>query len=183
MSSGRMAVRGLTATTPSVGSCNTDHVSKVAPTYKIDEARVREAMKRLDIPSEAELARKLGVNRSTVQRWLKEGRMPAGDNLANLAGVLQSSIPYLQGAPLSRLRPSLILACRELSEEGYAPEAVVIEAMSDLSFNQRRALAEFVLRNLPTIKSLTPMPTENERNGSSPAPAHTGVETKIRKKS
>lgn len=46
--------------------------------------------------TEEELAQRLGVNRTTVYHWLRNGRIPS-DQLVQMADLFQCSVDYLLG--------------------------------------------------------------------------------------
>lgn len=65
------------------------------PTSTLQD-RIKIGMRRLAIPTQAALARKMGVNRQTVNRWHKgDGTYPEPEMLVKLADALNVSIRWL----------------------------------------------------------------------------------------
>lgn len=58
------------------------------------QENLREAIKNSSIPKKV-LAEKLGVNPSTISRYLHEDKFPSIDTLANLCQILDVSADYI----------------------------------------------------------------------------------------
>jgi hypothetical protein len=134
-------------------------MSRPVATMRLDLERVHEAMRRRGIKDASELARLVHTKPSTTLRWLTGQTTPSGDNLARLASVLAVSIPWMMGAKEIGVREGIVRALREhLAVETAtgtaAPEAEIVEAMGELTEQQRVTLRDAVIGLLPTVRGI-----------------------------
>lgn len=73
--------------------------------------------------SQAEAARRMGVDSGAVSRWLTQGRLPRLESLIEIARVLGTSLDYLVGLPNAQppppreVNPAVVEAVRRLAEK------------------------------------------------------------------